>query len=38
MNDKQANKRSWVLVGTWFSTIILIGVLKRILDQQQRIS
>ena len=36
MDDKQTNKRSWLLVGTWFSTIILIGVLKRILDQQQK--
>jgi hypothetical protein len=35
MDDKRTNARSWLLVGAWFSTIIFVGVLKRILDQQQ---
>ncbi len=35
MEDKQANKRSWVLVGAWFGTIAFLGVLKRILDRQK---
>ncbi len=33
-NNKQAQQRPWLLVGVWFGTIALIGVLKRILDQQ----
>ncbi len=36
MDDKNANKRSWVLVGAWFGTIVLVGALKRILDRQQK--
>ncbi len=28
------NKRSWVLVGVWFGTIAVIGILKRILERQ----
>jgi preprotein translocase subunit SecG len=35
MDDKQATKRSWVLVGTWFATIILLGVMKRVLEKQK---
>ncbi len=35
MEDKHANKRSWVLVGTWFSTIALLGLMKLILDKQK---
>ncbi len=27
-------KRSWVLVGLWFGTIVFVGVLKRILEKQ----
>ena len=32
MRDEQSNKRSWILVGTWFGTIVLLGVLKRVLE------
>ncbi len=35
MDDKQAKKRSWALVGAWFSTIVLLGVIKRILEKQK---
>jgi len=35
MDDKQAKKRSWMLVGTWFGTIVLLGVMKRILEKQK---
>jgi hypothetical protein len=31
MNDK----RSWFLVATWFGTIALVGLLKRILERQK---
>jgi hypothetical protein len=29
------NRRSWVLVGAWFGTIALVGLLKRILQNQR---
>ena len=35
MRDEQSNKRSWILVGTWFGTIVLLGVLKRVLERQK---
>jgi len=35
MSDKQSNKRSWILVGTWFGTIVFLGVLKRVLERQR---
>jgi hypothetical protein len=30
-----SEKRSWVLVAAWFGTIALVGLLKRILEQQR---
>lgn len=35
MDDKHATKRSWILVSTWFGTIALLGLMKRILDKQK---
>lgn len=35
MYDRHAEKRSWLIAGAWFGTIILIGVLKRVLDRQK---
>ncbi len=35
MDDKHATQRSWVLVGSWFGTIALLGLLKRILEKQK---
>lgn len=35
MNDPRAKKRSWLITGAWFGTIVLLGVLKRIMDKQQ---
>ena len=34
MDDKHATKRSWVLVGAWFGTIALLGLMKHILEKQ----
>jgi hypothetical protein len=28
-------RRQWVLVATWFSTIAFVGLLKRILEKQK---
>jgi len=33
--QEQSNKRSWVLVGAWFGTIVFLGVLKRVLEHQK---
>jgi hypothetical protein len=30
-----SEKRSWLLVAAWFGTIALLGILKRVLDQQK---
>lgn len=39
MNEQKTNnKRSWVLVATWFGSIALVGLLKRLLDKQQQSS
>lgn len=35
MYDRHAQRRSWVITGAWFGTILLIGALKRIMDRQQ---
>ena len=34
MNDT-GERRSWVLVATWFGTIAFLGLLKRVLDKQR---
>jgi hypothetical protein len=33
--QEQSNKRSWILVGAWFGTIVFLGVLKRVLEHQK---
>lgn len=35
LNDKHAKRRSWLITGAWFGTIVLLGVLKRAMDKQQ---
>ncbi len=35
MQDKKPSKRPWILVATWFGTIAIVGLLKRVLDRQQ---
>lgn len=33
--QEQSNKRSWILVGAWFGTIVFLGVLKHVLERQK---
>lgn len=36
MDNKHAKKRSWLITGVWFGTIVLLGALKRAMDKQQK--
>lgn len=33
---RNAQKRQWKMIGLWFGTIVLLGVLKRVYDRQHR--